>query len=202
VEKLRNRNSRSITKGRDTLSYSAHSVADVFESGSYTIVLATSVDQIPEALEMVPQIKRSSISAELLSSLGELYDGWPIAVCCFDGDKVSPEPMIWQFEPKFKHILLAPALDAHTGGAPNLNKRVSRSHKLAFYSYRMETDNCLNADFRYSEIPQAFDFLFGKKVKGAVIDGKGQNGDFAIKIDDLITGHENIKKHINITVGV
>ncbi len=197
VEKLRNR-SRSFT--RLTLSYSA-SLADVFESGSYTIVLATEASQITEALERVPANKRPSISKELVDSLGKLYEGWPIAVCCFDGNKVAPEPMIWEFKPKFENILFAPALDAHTGGAPDLKANVQRSHKLAFHSYKMNLDTCLNTEIEYSDVPDKLLWLFGTKIKGAIVEGKTPNGDFAITIQDLISGKENIKSNLKVTVG-
>lgn len=108
------------------------SVAQVFESGSFTVVLAESAGAIPEALTRVPEEKRPSISAALLESFDQLYPGEPIAVCCWSGS-IRPEPLLWWYEPKNKESIRLPALDAHDGGAPRTGL-VKVDHAIVFGS--------------------------------------------------------------------
>ena len=188
-----------MTKGsrRMTLSYSASRSADVFESGSYTVILATDPRQITEALERVPEEKRPSISKNMISFLSDKYDGWPVAVCCFSGS-IKPEPLVWKFKPRFENVLFAPAMDSHTGGPPSFKKKVQRSHKLAFHSYRWGEENNMNVHL-LGKIPDQHKWMFSKKIKGALIRNATDNGDFVIPIPSLVDGPNDIRKSIKIT---
>lgn len=53
------------------------SLGKVFDVGSYTVVLADNVDQIPEALERVSVDKRPEITEKFLEGYGRLYKDQP-----------------------------------------------------------------------------------------------------------------------------
>ncbi len=96
--------SREITKGfsadgmRRGMTLGAKSVAQVFSVGSYTVVLADNVSQIPEALERVPADRRPTVSKNFLKGYGTLYPKSPIAVCCWNG-AIEAEPLMWWYVP-------------------------------------------------------------------------------------------------------
>ena len=71
----------------------------VFDVGSYTVVLAQRPQAIARAIEGVPANKRPSLNPALLQAFDDLYPGWPLAVCCWDG-AIEAEPMLWWYEPK------------------------------------------------------------------------------------------------------
>lgn len=108
--------SLNLSKGRergvDSLS--------VFDSGSYTVVLAADAQDIPSAINQVPENKRPRLHPELFEALGMWYPGWSVALCCWDG-AIEAEPMVWWYRPlpefRDKHFL--PGLDGHDGGVPD-----------------------------------------------------------------------------------
>jgi hypothetical protein len=51
----------------------------VFYVGSYTVILAENVKQIPEALTRVAVSKRPKISSNFLIGFDKLYPGQPVA---------------------------------------------------------------------------------------------------------------------------
>jgi hypothetical protein len=104
-----------------------------FDVGSYTVVLATSPSAVPEALAGAPTNKRPAVNARVLDAFEELYPGWPLAVCCWDGS-FKAEPLLWWYEPRISDQLFAPALDAHDGQAPRARAMVQMDHHLAFGS--------------------------------------------------------------------
>jgi hypothetical protein len=102
----------------------------VFERGSYTVVLAcnANVTEIRRALDALPEGKRPAISDGLIESFAKLYPGWHLAICCWSGH-IKPEPLLWWYEPVFNDVFL-PGLDAHDGGPPDLLAHVSTDHTL------------------------------------------------------------------------
>ncbi len=102
----------------------------VFESGSYTVVLADNANSIPEALSQVAEKKRPSIGAELMSSISSIYPEWPVAVCCWAGT-VKAEPLLWWYDPMDDTRLFAPSLDAHDGRGPTFGS-VAVDHTVMF----------------------------------------------------------------------
>ncbi len=96
----------------------------VFESGAYTVVLAPKASGILKGLHEVPAEKRPNISVKYLTAYARLYPKWPIALCCFNGDKFVSQPMFWWYHPKNPGRLFVPGLDAHDGEPPRLDERV------------------------------------------------------------------------------
>ncbi len=119
--------SLGLTKGGPA---SARSV-QVFNSGSYTVVLSQTARLIPEALTQVPENRRPRVNEELFEAYTQWYPLWPIALCCWDG-AVDAEPLLWWYEPKDETTLFYPGLDSHDGGVPQLGRRVDIDHTLIF----------------------------------------------------------------------
>jgi hypothetical protein len=94
---------------------SADSV-DVFESGSYTVVLASRPALIQDALVQVPANRRPTMTPEFLEGFEALYPGQPVAVCCWEG-RLESEPLLWWYIPRDERLFF-PTMDAHNGGPP------------------------------------------------------------------------------------
>ena len=150
--------------------------AKVFDVGSYTVVLAKTARAISDALHLVPDDKRPAAGLRLIESFEELYPGWPLAICCWNG-KVEAEPLLWWFEPKFPDHLFAPALDAHDGGPPDLDAKVKVDHFVAFGS----SISRVGQNVHYSHkgpIPPDAQKLLPLAVSGTKIQASLPNGDF------------------------
>jgi hypothetical protein len=105
---------------------------EVFESGSYTVVLAADAKDIPSAMGRVPENKRPRLHPEMFDAIGMWYPDWPVALCCWDGT-IEAEPMVWWYRPmaeyRDKHFL--PGLDGHDGGVPDpARKSVPVDHTI------------------------------------------------------------------------
>lgn len=119
---------RSATKG---LSLNAAEVrrVQVFNAGSYTVVMSQTARLIPEALAQMPEDRRPRVNTELFEAYTTWYPSWPVALCCWDG-AVDAEPLLWWYEPQDETTLFYPGLDSHDGGVPRLGVRVDTDHKL------------------------------------------------------------------------
>lgn len=178
---------RGLTKGlSDSMDFSRAAV-QVFDSGSYTIVLARDANYINTALEQVPENKRPNPRPDIFGAYAKLYPGWHIALCCYDG-AVEAEPMVWQYEPLDPAHLFAPALDGHDGKIPNMNVRVDRDHTIILSMvnrsktrYAMELSRSRTA----SVIPPSHQYLFGKNFYGTQQHVATQNGDFIFRVADF-----------------
>lgn len=113
-----------------TLGAMSDSVAMVVDVGSYTVVLAENVGQIPEALTRVPESKRPSVTKRFLEGYGKLYPNQPIAVCCWDGS-IEAEPLLMWYVPRDRTTLFVPTMDAHDGDAPRVGEKVFTDHIIS-----------------------------------------------------------------------
>lgn len=93
------------------------SMPKVFDVGSYTVVLGTSMEDAIRSVSQVPGDKRPVMNGEVLMALGGLYPGWSFAICCWKGS-IKAEPLLWWYEPKAPAVLFAPSVDAHDGRGP------------------------------------------------------------------------------------
>lgn len=118
---------RGLSKSSDRLLGAAPPV-QVFNSGSYTVVLATDAEAIPGALSQVPTEKRPTVAPDFFTEYAKLYPGWPIAVCCWSG-RISAEPLLWWYVSKYPKWLFFPTVDAHDGRPP-LDGNVKVDHSL------------------------------------------------------------------------
>lgn len=179
---------RSMTLGSD--GFDDDSRAEVFDSGSYTIVLATNVWQIPEALSRVPAEKRPNVTSEFLIGYNELYPEQPIAVCCWNG-AIEAEPLMWWYEPRNGATLFIPTMDAHDGKAPKVGARVDVDHLLSVGS----TNGNMGDPVKYSQaknIPDAVKELLPTNVHGKQLMGRIENGDCLVKTATLHSTREQM----------
>lgn len=158
--------------------------AQVFDVGTYTVVLAKNAQDIAEALDQVPVEKRPQDNGQLFASFDDLYPGWPLAVCCWNGG-IAPEPLMWWYEPRLPQWLFAPALDAHDGAPPQLDAEVAVDHLLAFGSSTYSGGNRVMRLDERDGVPREACGLFPRSVHGTRIRGSMNNGDFWLKAANL-----------------
>ena len=158
-------------------------LAEVFDSGSYTIVLATNVWQIPEALSRVATEKRPNVTSDFLIGYNELYPEQPIAVCCWNG-AIEAEPLMWWYEPTDSKTLFIPTMDAHSGKAPKVGEKVDTDHIISVGS----TTGNMGHSVKYSQlrsIPADVKELLPLNVHGKKLPGRLENGDCLVKVAGL-----------------
>jgi hypothetical protein len=189
--------SRHITKGFGTrrgmtlgAAAMSDSLAEVFDVGSYTVILADNVFQIPEALSRVSAEKRPSVSTDFLIGYGELYPEQPIAVCCWNGS-IEAEPLMWWYEPINDKQLFIPTMDAHDGDAPKVGARVYTDHLISVGS----TEGNMGNKVHYSQARNMTDevkellplWVHGKKLEQSL-----PNGDCFVKTNTLHTTQKQL----------
>jgi hypothetical protein len=189
--------SKHITKSFDRRSMrlgsrgdDSDSLAEVFDSGSYTIVLATNVWQIPEALSRVPAEKRPNVTSDFLIGYNELYPEQPIAVCCWNG-AIEAEPLMWWYEPGNKERFFIPTMDAHSGKAPKVGEKVDTDHIISVGS----TTGNVGSTVTYSQarsIPADVKDLLPLSVHGKRLPGRLENGDCLVKTAALHSTREQM----------
>ena len=162
-----------------------YSLAQVFDVGSYTVILATNIDQISEALQRVPQNKRPTLSQDFLTGFGKLYPKQPIAICCWSGS-VEAEPLLWWYEPKDKDVLFVPTMDSHDGLAPKLGVKVLVDHNISVGSTLANAFAPTTNQVEYSNhIPDDVKSLLPTNVWGSQIHRFMENGDMFVRTEEL-----------------
>lgn len=179
--------SMNMTKGL------SRGMAQVFESGSYTVVLAESVDQIPEALGRVAANKRPSLSEAFLDGFGKLYPNQPIALCCWDGT-IKAEPLLWWYEPKHTDHVFIPTMDAHDGDAPRLSEAVDTDHLISVGHSEDQRSGLAEKVYYKDSIPDDVMSLLPKFVYGTKIGSTYKNGDMFVGTESLHTTSTDWKK--------
>jgi hypothetical protein len=167
---------------------SAPKGVQVFDSGSYTVVLAEDPTEILGALNKVPVEKRPTISPELLSFYKKHYHGFHVALCCFSGS-VEAEPMLWEYTPLFRDTLFVPGVDAHNGSAP-VQSIVDRDHTiiLGVPSSSLHPEAAWRSSPLLDGVPAESRWLFTTSFTGKVVGGilGGQpNGDWEFPLREL-----------------
>lgn len=167
---------RSMYKGVDSLVFTA----SVFESGSYTIVLADSIKEAAKVLEKVPENKRPELSSEFTDSFEKLYANYPVAICCWSGD-IEPEPLLWWYEPANPDMLMIPTMDSHDGKAIDQTAQVKMDHIISIGS-----NNEFNKGIAVKvNVPKKYQDLMPNFVKGTKIKGTFLNGDCSVSLNSL-----------------
>lgn len=153
----------------------------VFDVGSYTVVLAEKVSQIPAALSRVPDHKRPAMSYKFLSGYEKLYPNQPVAVCCWSGT-LEAEPLLWWYEPKDSSVLFAPTMDAHDGNAPDVESMVHTDHIISAGA----TIGGKGQLVKYEDsIPDHVADLLPAMVHGHKMEYRMKNGDVFIATNDV-----------------
>lgn len=160
---------------------SAAGMAQVFDVGAYTVILADHVAQVPAALLKVAANKRPTISTQFLIRYGQMYPKQPVALCCWSG-VVEADPLLWWYEPKDPENLFIPTMDAHTGAPPDVNAIVYTDHIISVGSNINPTGE--RVSYSDSELYEGATLLpthvHGTKQKGFV-----KNGDTFVNVKNM-----------------
>ncbi|MFD0901430.1 hypothetical protein [Actinomadura sediminis] len=173
--------------GAAAMDWMSHGPRDVqvFEHDVYTVLLAEDPTLIPAALARVPGRRRPRLDPALMEFYADHYPRHSVAVCCFDNaDARRAKPLLMWYEPLDPDVLVAPALDAHTGGPPVPGEPVGTDHWVLFGG-----DDAPGAPVDYPRglRGKVRDFL-PDTVIGAHFGAALPNGDFALAHDDLLAG--------------
>lgn len=175
--------SRRVT--RRSLTKSAP--AQVFDSGAYTVVLAQSAADIPEALARVPAAKRPALNQEIFNAYARWYPGWQVALCCFDG-AIEASPLLWWYVPQDATSLFFPALDAHDGDVPDLGTEVMTDHTLMWGSNAPLQPYW--AAIEHPGAPAAMEAFLPTQIRGCRVQHSKPNGDWRVPVPTLFNaGH-------------
>lgn len=144
----------------------------IFESGSYTVVLTRNVLAIPAALTQVPEQKRPQVSEAFLIGYERRYAGWQVAICCWNGH-LEAEPLLWWYEPRPENEqrIFIPTMDAHDGLGPKPGP-VQVDHSLIWG----HEDGLYSPHFR-RPLPQSIRELMPRRMSGSRLNGYMDNGD-------------------------
>lgn len=161
----------------------------VFDSGSYTVVLAADAHDVPAALHRVPPERRPRLNPALFDAYAGWYPGWTIALCCFDAAQtMRAEPLLWWYEPLDEQELFLPALDGHDGTVPDLSEPVRADHTLAVGSQWFDDSQPpIDVYDGAAESHPARPYLV-RNVVGRYLDDQHPNGDYYCAIDDVRRG--------------
>lgn len=152
---------------------------DVFDAGSYTVVLASNASEIPAALGQVPADRRPALNQEYFDAYAAIYpaNDWQLALCCWNGD-VDAEPIMWWYEPNDPTRLFLPGLDAHDGKPPVLDSMVDVDHTLVVGSNLVGVQSAAHVEFS-SHIPEhVLPFIASKVIGIELHDQQMINGDW------------------------
>lgn len=161
--------------GMKGLLLGAPAAVQVFNSGSYTVVLATDAEAIQGALNQVPVEKRPTVAPGFFTEYAKLYPGWPIAVCCWSG-RISAEPLLWWYVSKYPRWLFFPTVDAHDGGPP-LDRNVARVDHALLWGSRT---GAFTPHFR-QHLPAAVLELIAPALNVSRPNGWLPNGDYWLR---------------------
>jgi hypothetical protein len=174
--------SRTRMRGGKSASRSlSQSTVQVFDVGSYTVVLAERAGDVQAALAQVPAEKRPAINDAVLASFDRNYPGWPLAVCCWNGN-IDAEPLLWWYEPRNTEMLFAPALDSHDGQAPRVGAPVKVDHHLSFGTTLRGATGPKSPVYYRNALPPEVASLLPKAVVGTKITALMPNGDFLMGV--------------------
>ncbi|MEV5652658.1 hypothetical protein AB0L57_30790 [Nocardia sp. NPDC052254] len=160
----------------------------IFEHDVYTVLLADDPRAIPAALDRVPRRRRPPLRPELFTFYADHFPNHTIVLCCFDNAEAErAKPLMLWFAPADPDLLVAPALDAHTGGAPDVRDPVPVDHWVLFGSDETPPEWGRAVDYP-DEMSRGLRSYLPDNVIGRYY-GDGQtlpNGDFAIDRGDML----------------
>jgi hypothetical protein len=157
---------------------------DVFDSGSYTVILADNIKLVPGAMSSVDDEKRIALSYRFLMGFNKLYADQPVAVCLWKGS-VEAEPLLWWYEPKDKGTLFVPTMDAHDGNGPDLEANVDTDHIISVGSNQLDDSRRYNRVHYKTPLTGVAKGLLPTYVYGTELPGTMKNGDMFFKVADL-----------------
>lgn len=181
---------RPVSRGAQPAGYGAVAAGpvEVFDHGVYTVVLASDPRDIPAALHRVPENKRPPLAPELFEFYADTFPLYPVALCCFDNaDARRAGPLLMWYRPIYTGRLTAPALDCHSGAAPDPQAWVRPDHWVVVGLG--DAPGEWGVPVRYRRDPGPLARFVPRRVIGQEIAyGHLRNGDFAISLDDARAG--------------
>ncbi|MFF4397053.1 hypothetical protein [Streptomyces sp. NPDC001480] len=165
----------------------------VFEHDVYTVLLATD----PTALRQVPLHRRPDLDPALLRFYAAHFPDRTIAVCCFDNaDAQRARPLLLWYPPFDPDQLTVPALDSHTGAAPDLDAAVPVDHWVLLSTDQAPADWGQPVDYPRNMRHSLRSFLPTTVVGRYYGEGRNLlNGDFTISHRSLLAGDlDNIER--------
>ncbi|MEV6602974.1 hypothetical protein [Kutzneria sp. NPDC051319] len=149
---------------------------------------ATLATLLPSALHQVEPRERPRLNDNLLAFYADYYPDHALLLCCFDNAEAQrAKPLLLWYRPADPDLLVAPALDCHTGGVPSLDASVPVDHLVAFGTDEGPAD--WGWPVAYSPgLRHKLRQLLPAAVIGQPFHGELPNGDFAITHDDLLAG--------------
>lgn len=158
----------------------------VFDKGSFTVALADKASDLAGAVGRIPANKRPEVNAEVFAVYDQLYPGWKMALCAWDGT-LEAEPLLWWYEPQDPTTLFMPALDAHDGGPPRIGANVEVDHSVVVGSVTNPTGK--QVLFR-DALPTHLTPFLATKVSGVEFHERSmRNGDFVCPTNNLGATH-------------
>ncbi|MFE2583717.1 hypothetical protein [Streptomyces sp. NPDC059378] len=162
----------------------------VFDHDVYTVLLADDPTAVRAALQQVPPHRRPDLEPDLLAFYADRFPDHTIAVCCFDNaDAQRAKPLLLWYAPLDPDRLTVPALDSHTGKAPDLDADVPVDHWVLLSTDQAPADWGTPVDHPGDMRHRLRTFLptavMGRRY------GEEQvlpNGDFTISHRDLLAG--------------
>ncbi|MEU5122894.1 hypothetical protein [Streptomyces asoensis] len=162
----------------------------VFDHDVYTVLLAADPTAVTAALRRVPPHRRPDLDPELLRFYADHFPDHTIALCCFgNADAQDAKPLLLWYPPLDPDRLTLPALDSHTGAAPDLDAAVSVDHWVLF-----STDQAPEGWGEPVDYPGTMRHSLRAFLPATVMgdyygdEQKLLNGDFTISHQDLLAG--------------
>lgn len=161
----------------------------MFDHDIYSIVLADDASLIPAALAQVPVHKRPLLDPHLCEFYADHFPRHTIALCCFSNAQAQQaKPLLLWYRPLDEDRIVLPALDSHTGTAPDLDDQVAVDHWVLFSSDHTPRGWGEPVQYAKDLRHQLREFLPEMVMGKRFADEKMANGDFAITYDDLVDG--------------
>lgn len=166
----------------------APGAVEVFDHDVYTVLLAHDPTLLPGALAQVPERRRPRLDPELMAFYAQAYPHHALAVCCFDNaDARRARPLLLWYHPHDPDLLVAPALDCHTGGPPDLTVPVDVDHWVLFGTDEAPAGWGAPVTYGPGMGPDLFRLLPDRVVGRRFGDsGPMRNGDFALTHEALL----------------
>lgn len=157
----------------------------VTECGKFTVVIAEHAHDIHRALKLVPEARRPTVPAPFCAHMQNLYGNadWQFVLACFNEEIGDTATFFLWYEPQDETELFLPGFDEHTGEKlPVAGELVDLDHVLTVYAPNMVGGE----EIAYEDEGVKDNGFIPSRVRG--FDARGlsaDNGDFAIKVDDL-----------------
>jgi hypothetical protein len=177
-----------VSRGPHVVALMGDARALVFDHDIYTIVLAADPTAITAALQQVPDRRRPVVHPDLFDFYATVFPLHTIALCCFDNrDAVQAKPLMLWYEPLDPQRIVVPAVDCHTGRAPDLSATVRRDHCLVFGT--VQAGDGWGHPIEYAPgMRHSLRAFLPDRIIGRIVRDDTANGDFAITSEDLLAG--------------